>query len=466
MIDDDPRSAGAIAQAIRKGETSAVAQVEATLAAIARVDVTLNSFTATTPERAIAEARAIDVRRARGEALPPLAGVPYAVKNLFDVSGLPTLAGSRIQQDAAPATSDATLVTRMRAAGAVLVGTLNMDEFAYGFTTENSHYGSVRNPHDIARVAGGSSGGCGAAVAARLVPIALGSDTNGSIRVPSSLCGIFGLKPTYGRLSRAGSYPFVWSLDHLGPFAATLDGLAAAYDAMQGPDAADSACAQRAAEPVRAAVGEGAHGLRIARLAGYFDEHATPVARAAVERACTALDVTRSVELPGAALGRAAAFMITASEGGALHLPDLRERRSDMEPLSRDRLAAGALLPAAWYVKAQRVRQWYRESVRQVFEGVDVLLAPATPCPATPIGTEWLDIDGKRLPLRPSMGVLTQPISAIGLPVVTVPMPSAGKLPIGVQVIAAPWREDLCFRVAASLVACGASFAPLPALHA
>jgi amidase/aspartyl-tRNA(Asn)/glutamyl-tRNA(Gln) amidotransferase subunit A len=257
----------------------------------------------------------------------------------------------------------------------------------------------------------------------------------------------------------------VWSLDHLGPFSTTLDGLAAAYDALQGPDPRDVACAQRAAEPVSEEMRKGAAGLRIARLTGYFDEQATPAARAAVDRACTALGVTRTVEFPAAALARAAAFMITASEGGALHLPDLRARRDDMEPLSRDRLAAGALLPAAWYVKAQRVREWYRASVRDAFAGVDIAIAAATPCAATPIGTEWLEIEGRRLPLRPSMGILTQPISAIGLPVVTAPIPFAGKLPIGVQLIGAPWREDHCFRAAASLVACGASFAPMPPLH-
>lgn len=462
----EARSVAALAAAVRSGTRTAVAVAEETFAAIDAVDVTLNSFTARTRERALAEAAAIDARRARGEPLPPLAGVPYAVKNLFDVAGLPTLAGSKILQDAAPARADATLVARMRDAGAVLVGALNMDEFAYGFTTESSHYGATRNPHDPARVAGGSSGGCGAAVAARLVPLSIGSDTNGSIRVPSSLCGIFGVKPTYGRLSRAGSYPFVWSLDHLGPFSTTLDGLAACYDLLQGPDAADPACAQRAIEPVSGAMQAGAGGVRIGRLSGYFDAFVTPAARAVVDRACDALGVTRAVEFAGAALGRAAAFAITASEGGALHLPDLRERRSAMEPLSRDRLAAGALMPAAWYVKAQRVREWYREAVHAIFEGVDVVIAAATPCAATPIGTEWLDIEGQRLPLRPSMGVLTQPISCIGLPVVTVPIPLPGELPIGLQVIAPPWREDLCFRVAASLVASGAAYAPLPPLHA
>ncbi len=463
-----PPSALDTAAAIRRGETTARAVTEAALAAIARVDQAIGSFTAVTRERALDEADAVDARRAAGDPLPPLAGVPYAVKNLFDVRGLPTLAGSKVNAGLAPSTRDATLVERMRGAGAVLVGTLNMDEYAYGFTTENSHYGVTRNPHDPARVSGGSSGGSGAAVAARLVPLSLGSDTNGSIRVPASLCGVWGLKPTFGRLSRHGTFPFVASLDHLGPFAGTLPDLAACYDALQGADLDDPACAQRPVAPVSRAADAGVDTLRIARLGGYFNTHLTPPAAAAVERACAALGVRKTVELPAAAAGRAAAFVITASEGGALHLPTLRTRRADMEPLSRDRFAAGALVPAAWYLQAQRVRAWCRAQVRDLFVDIDVLIAAATPCPATPIGTEWLDLPGQRLPLRPSLGILAQPISCLGLPVVIAPMPGEGPnaLPIGVQVIAAPWREDLCFRVAAALAARGAARAPLPAIHA
>jgi len=466
MSDVAPRPAREIAEAVTGGTTTACAVIERTLAGIARVDPQVNSFTAVTRARALAEAAAIDARCAAGETLPPLAGVPYAVKNLFDVAGLPTLAGSKVNATYAAATADATLVARMRVAGAILVGTLNMDEYAYGFTTENSHYGATRNPHDLARTAGGSSGGSGAAVAARLVPLALGSDTNGSIRVPASLCGVWGLKPTYGRLSRRGTFPFVASLDHLGPFATTLPDLALCYDTLQGADPGDPACAQRPVESVGRDAGRGIAGLRIARLAGYFDDCLTAPAAAAVDRACAALSVTRSVELKEAPLGRAAAFLITASEGGALHLPTLRARRDDMEPLSRERFVSGAILPAAWYLKAQRVRAWYRERFLALFADADVLIAAATPCPATPIGTEWLDLPGQRVPLRPSMGLLAQPISCVGLPVVAAPVAPAGALPIGVQIIAAPWREDLCFRVAAALAASGAAVAPLPALHA
>jgi len=457
----------AIAAAIRKGQASAEAVAQDALDAIGRVDARVHAFSAVTRERALAEARAIDARYAAGETLPPLAGVPYAVKDLFDVAGVTTLAGSKMLADDPPARTDAVLVARMRAAGAVLVGTLAMDEFAYGFTTENSHRGPVRNPHDPARIAGGSSGGCGAAVAARMVPLALGSDTNGSIRVPSSLCGIWGLKPTFGRLSRRGSYPFVASLDHLGPFAATLAGLAACYDALQGPDADDPACARRPPDPVGAPRADTLDGVRVARLGGWFEERTTPVARAAVDRACAVLGVVRRLDWADAALARATAFVVTASEGGALHLPDLRARYADLEPLSRDRLAAGSLVPAAWYLQAQRLRAAMRERARRLFADADVLIAPATPCAATPIGETTLALGAERLPLRPSMGLLTQPLSSIGLPVLAAPIPDAdGALPIAVQLVAAPWREDLCFRVAAALEAAGVAVSPRPPIRA
>src|SRR5246127_4740846 len=240
--------ASEIAAAVSDGRTSATAVVGGALARIAKHDRALNAFTAVTEGRALAKAAAIDAERARGRRLGVLAGVPVAGKNLFDVAGLPTLAGSKINRDRAPAARDATVIARLEAHGAVLVGALNMGEYAYDFTGENVHDGASRNPHDVSRMTGGSSGGSGGAVAGGMVPIALGSDTNGSIRVPASLCGLFGLKPTFGRLSRAGTFPFVASLDHLGPLARTTEDLALAYDAMQGPDLDDAACANRPAE--------------------------------------------------------------------------------------------------------------------------------------------------------------------------------------------------------------------------
>lgn len=439
-----------MARAIAAGELSAAEVLEACIARIEATDGRVNAFTGKSYARARAEAAAVDARRARGETLPPLAGVPYAVKNLFDIEGEVTLAGSKINRGDAPAQEDAFLVRQMQAAGAVLVGSLNMDEYAYGFTTENTHYGPCHNPHALAHITGGSSGGSGAAVAAGQVPLALGSDTNGSIRVPSSLCGVWGLKPTFGRLSRHGSYPFVHSIDHLGPFADSLDGLALAYDALQGPDAHDPGCHARQLQPVAGVLGLGIEGLRIGFLGGYFHDNATLPARQAVQAAARALGATEQVEWPDAALARAAAFIISASEGGSLHLEDLRTRADDFEPLSVDRFIAGALQPAAWYLRAQRFRRVYRDKVNALFQHWDVLLAPATPVSAPLIGTEWLAINGQQQPCRPAMGLLTQPISFAGCPVVAAPLwpEGTGGLPIGVQVIAAPWREDLALRAA------------------
>jgi len=444
----------------------AQAAVRASLERIQATDAQVNAFTHVLAQRAQERAEALDRQVANGS----LSGMTFAVKNLFDVANLPTLAGSKIERSAAPARQDATLVRRLESAGAVLVGTLNMDEYAYGFTTENSHEGATCNPHDLGCIAGGSSGGSAAAVAAGQVPVALGSDTNGSIRVPASLCGVFGLKPTFGRLPRTGTYPFVASLDHLGPFARSVQDLALTYDALQGPDPQDPACAQRAVEPATPLLGRGCDGLRIGVLGGWFRTQAGTAALAAVARVAEALEVQREVVWPETDRARAAAFLITNAEGATLHLHDLKTRAADFEPLSRDRFLAGALLPAAWVVQAQRVRRWYAQQAAASFRDVDVLLAPATPCVATPIGTEWLEVAGQRLPARPSLGLLTQPISCIGLPVATVPVwgcdPAAPHLPIGVQVIAAPWREDLCLRVARALEAAGVVSAPVASLLA
>ncbi len=446
-------SALAVARDIREGRRRAADVLDEALARIAARDGELNCFVTPTHDRARREAADIDRRRAAGQALPALGGVPYAVKNLFDVEGEVTLSGGRVNRDNPRAERDATLVARMRAAGAVLVGTLNMDEHAYGFTTENTHYGPTRNPHDTARTAGGSSGGSAAAVAAGMVPITLGSDTNGSIRVPCSMCGVFGLKPTYGRLPRTGTFPFVASLDHLGPFASSVDDLATAYDVLQGPDPEDPACAQRP----RQAVGPLGSALRVGMLGGYFDEWATPAARQAVQYAATALDCTTKVELAGAERARAAAFVITGAEAGALHRARLRERYDDYEPRSRDRLVAGSLIPAPWLFQAQRARRQALEEALRCFERHDLLLAAATPLPAQLLGTESIEINGRAVPCRPSLGLLTQPLSCLGLPVCAVPVwpDAAGGLPIAVQLIAAPWREDLCLAGAQALARAG-----------
>jgi aspartyl-tRNA(Asn)/glutamyl-tRNA(Gln) amidotransferase subunit A len=340
-----------------------------------------------------------------------------------------------------------------------------MGEYAYDFTGENAHDGASRNPHDPARMSGGSSGGSGTAVAAGIVPLALGSETNGSIRVPSSFCGLFGLKPTYGRLPRTGSFPFVDSLDHLGPFARSARDLALAYDAMQGPDDGDAACTAERIEPATPTLGRGIDGVRLGVAGGYFRERAGAQALRAVEVCAATLGASREVEIPGAAEARAAAYVITNVEGAALHLERLAARADDFDPDVRDRLLAGTMVPAVWYVRAQRFRRWYQEQLRRLFAEVDVILAPATPVPAPESGQKTMVLGGEEMLVRPNIGIYTQPISLVGLPVVAVPLFGLGALPIGVQVIAAPWREDLALRTAAALEEAGVATAPVASLR-
>ena len=453
----------ALAAAVRTGQRSAAEVTRATLAAVAAGNAAINAFTAVMEERALAAAAVVDAALAAGGDPGPLAGVPFAVKNLYDVAGLATIAGSCIDRDRAPAARDAALVRRLTNAGAVLVGALNMDEYAYGFSTENTHYGATRNPHDPTRIAGGSSGGSAAAVAASLVPLALGSDTNGSIRVPAALSGVFGLRPTYGRLSRAGMRLFAASIDVGGPFARSVEDLAIAYDALQGPDPDDPSCTTRKPESVLPVLRQGLNGIRVAVAGGYFASQGAPEVFAAVERVAAALGVTQRVDLPAAGEARAAAMIVTSVEGAELHLADLIARAAEFDPMTRARFLAGALVPGAWYAHAQRFRRWFCREIAAVCRTVDVILAPVTPYPAFPIGQAWIELRGQKLPAAGHLGVFTQPLSFAGLPALSAPLAEPGLLPLGVQIVAAPWREDLVLRVAAAGEEIGILASPSPA---
>ena len=443
------QSASDIATAIANGQTTAAAQVEATLQTIGKCNFELGAFTDIVAARARTRALAIDTARSQGRRLSPLAGVPFAVKNLFDIAGLTTRAGSKINRANAPASRDATAIERLETSGAILVGACNMDEYAYGFTGENAHDGPSRNPADLTCMTGGSSGGPAAAVAGGLVSLALGSDTNGSIRVPASLCGLYGFKPTYGRLSRAGAFPFVASLDTIGPLARSVADLALVYDALQGHDIRDPVCNPPDDAPLSPLINEGIGDLRLALADDYFLKGATPEALAALNALAASVEVTARVTLPQAHRARAAAFVLTAAEGGTLHRDRLRSSAAEFDPDTRDRLFAGAMLPATWVIQAQRFRRWFHNEVMRVFENVDVILALATPITAPKIGQKTFMFDGAEIPVRPHLGLYTQPITFIGLPVVTVPLKRApGELPLGVQIIAAPWNELAALQVA------------------
>ncbi|MDE5071052.1 MAG: AtzE family amidohydrolase [Trichodesmium sp. St5_bin8] len=440
-----------MATAIKAGETTAEILINKCLEQIYENNRTLNCFTAITTESALNAAKQIDRDISQGKNPGLLAGIPFAVKNLYDIAGLTTLAGAKINAENPPATQDATAVTKLKKAGAILVGALNMDEYAYGFVTENSHYGATPNPHDLSRISGGSSGASAAAVAAGLVPITLGSDTNGSIRVPASLCGVFGFKPTYGRLSRAGVFLFASSLDNVGPFARSVRDIATVYDILQGSDTRDPVCTKRSPESCLPQLKQDIKDLRIAIADGHFAQGGEPEVFTAVEQVAEVLGVTQRVTIPEADRARAAAYIITAAEGANLHLDNLRIRPQDFDPATRDRFLAGALIPADWYIQAQRFRRWYQSSVKEIFNDVDIILAPTTPCIAPLLGAEKMSINGEEVLVRPNLGLYTQPLSFIGLPVLSVPIRRINGLPLGVQIIAAPYNEALVLRVAAVL---------------
>ncbi|WP_404480430.1 AtzE family amidohydrolase [Novosphingobium sp. BL-52-GroH] len=425
------RSVREIAEGVRTGRLSARTLVEDCLCALVEADRDLVAVTRLLHDRARAEADAVDAMVAAGRDPGPLAGVPYGVKDLFDLAGLPTTAGSSLYADAAPASQDAEAVKRLGAAGAVVVATLNMDEFAYGFATINAAYGITRNPHDTSRLAGGSSGGSAAVVAAGLLPFALGSDTNGSVRVPASLTGIYGLKPTNGDLPLTGVFPFAKSFDDVGPFTCSVEDMALVWEVLSRQDAAAPG-----------------HSLRLARLGGRFRENAEPDQIAAIDAIAPDAPL---VELPEIARARSAAFLITACEGGALHREALAADAMAFDPQVRDRLLAGALLPDALYAEAQAFRAEYRARIEALVADYDVLLAPATPTVAPLVEDPRILIDGALSPARADLGIHTQPISFTGLPSLAVPLYRPGKLPIGLQLIGGPGREAELFAFAAAL---------------
>jgi aspartyl-tRNA(Asn)/glutamyl-tRNA(Gln) amidotransferase subunit A len=432
-----PPSASAIAAGVRAGRLRAVEVTRTALDAIAAQDKAIKAVNTLLADRALDTAAAVDAAVARGQDPGPLAGVPIGVKALFDVAGLPTTAGAAMRIDAAPAPRDAALLRRLTAAGAVPVAVLNMDEYAYGFVTVNAHFGTTRNPRDTARLAGGSSGGSAAAVAAGMLPLAWGSDTNGSIRVPASLCGVWGFRPAHGSVPEDGSFPFVPMLDTLGPFTNTLDDLKLAMEVAQH-------------EPIAPM-----HARRVARLGGWFVDHAIPDFYKVFAGIEALLGVLPMAELPQVEAARAAAFLITAHDGGRLHRKELARRPLAFDPETRDRLLAGNLVPTPLRDRAAAFGDWFRKQALTLLQRYEVLIAPATPDVAPLIADPMIHTGFGPAPARANLGMLAQPISLAGLPVLSAPLKRPGQLPLGLQLICAPGREGLLFDLAARLEAAG-----------
>jgi AtzE family amidohydrolase len=447
----DGATAIGIATAVRGGSVTAGLVLEATLGRIAARNPVVNAFTVVVAERARERAARLDMARASGGVLGPLAGVPFGVKAMIDIAGVTTTAGSALHRHSPAAVHDAAVVRRMEAAGAICVGALNMDEFGLGGTTENALYGPTRNPHDPARTAGGSSGGCAAALAAGLVPLAIGGDALGSIRLPASLCGVYGLRPTYGLMSRQGVMGG-GRISTLGPMARSAADIGLCHDVVRERAAADRAGGRERTDP-----GD----LRMALAGGYFRERLDADAADAVERAARALAIDRIVDLPEPRLARAAAMLINTSETPVGKLEALRTRLDEFDPATRDRFLAHALMPAQWPLHAQRFREWHTREVLRLFESVDVVLLPATPCTAPLLGTRTIMIDGVEAPTGPTLGWFTQPLAGTDCPAMTVPIARPGRLPIGIQLFAPPRCEQWLVHVAERLEAAGVAASPL-----
>lgn len=414
---------------------SIAARTEATLDQIAAANPQLNALTRLLTDRAMATAKRLVPAHDRPGSL---VGMPFVVKDLFDVVGLPTTAGAEVRAAALPAARDAVLIERLEAAGAILVGTTNMDAFAYGFATDNAWTGLTRNPHDLRRLAGGSSGGAAAAVAAGLVPLALGSDTNGSVRVPASLCGVYGLKPTHGHLPSGGMFPFVASFDDPGPFAASLTHLRTFWTLATG---------QRVELERRP--------LRAARLGGWFAEGLSPDIEAAITNLCEAIGNIAVVEWDEAEAAQSGAFLMTAAEGGALHHTALTRDARRYDPAIRDRLLAGALLPARDYIDARTLMDRMRGDLDAIFGAHDILITPATPSTAPRAEHPVVAVRGTDYLARSHLGLFTQPITFLGVPALSVPLWRPGLLPLGAQLVARPGRETDLFAFAERLEEAG-----------
>ncbi|MDW3688051.1 amidase family protein [Cupriavidus sp. CV2] len=442
----DLHSAAGIAAQIRTGNLAAQDVVRASLARAVQVEP-LNCVSLLLAEQARTGARACDTARLAGEPSRPLVGVPFVVKNLLDMAGHVTLAGAHARASDPPATSTAAVVQALMAAGAIPVALTQMDEYACGATGENVIGGPVRNPLDPARIAGGSSAGTAAAIAAGVAPVGIGSDTNGSIRAPASFCGIWGLRPTTGRISTQGCFPYAESLDAVGPMASDATGLALAYRAMLGAGPATG-------EPMPAA-GASMAALRVGILQAGFGDFAQDEAQDAVLRVASAFGSARMIDLPEADLARDAASIISAFEVGRNHFQrGFAERHPGYSAFVRQRMLAGLAIPESWYRTAKAYQAVWRAKLEALFDEVDLLLACTTPYAAPLIGMEQIAGSKRTYAPRADAGHLTRPVSLAGLPVVAAPCAVAG-MPLGVQLIAPAWQEERCLDAALFLEAQG-----------
>jgi aspartyl-tRNA(Asn)/glutamyl-tRNA(Gln) amidotransferase subunit A len=436
---------------LRRRALSPVELTRAHLDRIQRLDRDLLAYLTVLQEGALAAATAMEQEIARGQYRGPLHGIPIALKDLVMTRGVRTTCGSRILRDWIPDV-DATVARRLAEAGAILLGKLNMHEFAYGPTGVNPHYGTPRNPWDRQRIPGGSSSGSGAALAAGLAAGALGTDTGGSVRIPAALCGIVGLKPTYGRVSRAGVIPLAWSLDHVGPMTRTVTDAALLLQVLAGGDPADPSTAALPVPDYRRALQGEVRGLRLGLPKEHFFERLDREVRAAVLAAARSLEglgaIVEEIPLPKIHHAGPASFAIIASEAMAYHEPYLRTRAGEYGEDVRARLTTGQFLLAHQYLKAQRARQVIRHEMDAALKRVDALLTATTPIPAPRLDEREVTVDGVTEDARWWLIRCTRPINVTGHPALSVPCGlTAAGLPIGLQLVGRAFDEATLLRL-------------------
>lgn len=436
-----------VAAKIKARDVSPVEVTQACLDRAAATEPKLSAFSRLMGESAMAEARAAEAEIAAGNWKGELHGIPVGIKELYDVTGVPTTSSSKVRENWV-ASSDCASVAQLRAAGAVILGKTHTHEFAYGISTP-----TTRNPWDTDRMPGGSSGGSGSTVAAGSTYMSMGSDTGGSIRIPAAVCGTVGLKPTFGRCSRAGVTSLSWSLDHVGPLARTVADTAVCLNALAGYDPRDPGSVDIATEDYTAALGKDVKGLRIGVPTNYYFAPIDPEVEAAVRAAIDLLAgegaVVSEVEIPYADQIMAVEFALCMPEASEYHRAMLRASPELYTEDVRTFLEAGELVPATRYVQALRVRQMMQRAWAKMFDDIDLLVAPAVPSPATRVGQETIDWGGgAEEPVTPAFVRLSAPANVTGLPSIATPCGfTAGGLPVAFQAIARPFAEATAIRL-------------------
>jgi aspartyl-tRNA(Asn)/glutamyl-tRNA(Gln) amidotransferase subunit A len=441
-----------LAPKIRSRKVSPVELTRSVLERIEKLQPALNAYITVDAEGALRAARAAERQIARGKYMGPLHGIPISLKDLYQTKGLRTTAGSKILRDWIP-DADATAVSKLRAAGAVIIGKTNMHEFAFGDTTQNPHFGGTRNPYDTRRIPGGSSGGSAAAVAADMCIASTGSDTGGSIRKPSAFCGTVGLKPTYGRVSLHGVVPLAWSLDHAGPMTKCVRDAAIMLSAMAGHDPSDPSSAREKvpnfARTLKGGVKKLKVGVESSFCFGSVDEEVAEAVKGALKLLEKLGARIVEVSLPSIELTSAVESVIITTEAASYHEDNLRNRGADYGDDVRRLLEAGAAFSAIHYLKAQRLRSIIQKEFAEAFKKIDIFALPGTAIPAPPIGATTVSVGGTQTDLEMILLRFACPSNLTGLPAISVPSGLSGDgLPLGLQLVGRAFDEATLLRAA------------------